>query len=86
MPRLGAPFSPFLGEEGSPTKIDYGKSRGTLIPTSLLEDLLCLKNMYPNWNPGKGNLDYLESGGPAVDVRNPFRTTYETLAYDSIPL
>ena len=32
------PFSPFLGE-GSPTKIDYRKV-GTLIPTSLLEDLV----------------------------------------------
>ena len=32
------PFYPFLGE-GSPTKIDYRK-KGTLIPTSLLEDLV----------------------------------------------
>ena len=32
------PFYPFLGE-GSPTKIDYRK-RGTLILTSLLEDLV----------------------------------------------
>ena len=31
------PFYPFLGE-GSPTKIDYRK-KGTLILTSLLEDL-----------------------------------------------
>ena len=32
------PFHPFLGE-GSPTKIDYRKTVGTLIRTSLLEDL-----------------------------------------------
>ena len=32
------PFYPFLAE-GSPTKIDYRK-KGTLIPTSLLEDLV----------------------------------------------
>ena len=32
------PFYPFLGE-GSPTKIDYRKKSGTLILTSLLEDL-----------------------------------------------
>ena len=32
------PFSSFLGE-GSPTKINYRK-KGTLIPTSLLEDLV----------------------------------------------
>ena len=31
------PFSPFLGE-GSPTKMDYRK-KGSLILTSLLEDL-----------------------------------------------
>ena len=39
-PPLGPPvvaFYPFLGE-GSPTKLDYRK-RGTLILTSLLEDL-----------------------------------------------
>ena len=34
------PFYPFLGE-GSPTKIDYSK-KGTLILTSLLEDLVTL--------------------------------------------
>ena len=33
------PCYPFLGE-GSPTKIDYRKKVGTLILTSLLEDLL----------------------------------------------
>ena len=32
------PFYPFLGE-GSPTKIDHRKT-GTLIPTSLMEDLV----------------------------------------------
>ena len=32
------PFSPVLGE-GSPTTIDYGE-KGTLIVTSLLEDLV----------------------------------------------
>ena len=32
------PFYPFFGE-GSPTKIDVLKKVGTLIPTSLLEDL-----------------------------------------------
>ena len=40
MGKLGrpvVPFFPFWGE-GSPTKIDYSK-KGTLIPTSLLEDL-----------------------------------------------
>ena len=31
------PFSPFLGE-GSPSKIDF-RQKGTLVPTSLLEDL-----------------------------------------------
>ena len=36
------PFYPFLGE-GYPTKIDYGK-KGTLILTSLLEDLV-----YEHW-------------------------------------
>ena len=35
------PFHPFL-EEGSPTNIDYRK-KGTLIPTSLLEDLAEIK-------------------------------------------
>ena len=34
------PFYPFWGE-GSPTKIDYSK-KGTLIRTSLLEDLVVL--------------------------------------------
>ena len=33
------PFYPFLGQ-GSPTKIDYRTRTGTLIPTSLLEDLV----------------------------------------------
>ena len=33
---------PFLGE-GSPTKIDYRKKSGTLILTSLLEDLVVLR-------------------------------------------
>ena len=40
---LGPParctFSPFFGWEGSPTKIDYKKKVGSLILTSLLEDL-----------------------------------------------
>ena len=31
----------FFGWEGSPTKIDY-REKGTLIPTSLLEDLVSL--------------------------------------------
>ena len=35
------PFYPFLGE-GSPTKIDYRKTVGTLMLTSLLEDLAYL--------------------------------------------
>ena len=38
---LGPPVVPFLTPllgEGSPTKVDYRK-KGTLIPTSLLEDL-----------------------------------------------
>ena len=35
------PFYPILGE-GSPTKIDYRKKSGTLILTSLLEDLVVL--------------------------------------------
>ena len=33
------PFCPFLGE-GSPTKIDYRNKSGTLILSSLLEDLV----------------------------------------------
>ena len=34
------PFSPLFGWEGFPTKIDYRKKSGTLILTSLLEDLV----------------------------------------------
>ena len=37
-PQLGALFNPFFGGEASPTEIDYRK-KGTLILTSLLEDL-----------------------------------------------
>ena len=40
---LGVPVAPFLGE-GSPTKIDYRrKKNGTLILTSLLEDLVVVE-------------------------------------------
>ena len=35
------PFYPLLGE-GAPTKMDYRKKVGTLILTSLLEDLVTL--------------------------------------------
>ena len=41
VPQLGALSHTLFGWEGSPTKIDYRKKRknGTLILTSLLEDL-----------------------------------------------
>ena len=37
-PWLGPPFSLLFFREGSPTRIDYSK-KGTLIRTSLVEDL-----------------------------------------------
>ena len=40
-PSLGVLLPTFLGE-GSPTKIDYRKKVGTLIRTSLLEDLVSI--------------------------------------------
>ena len=64
------PFYPFFGE-GSPTKIDYSK-KGTLIATSLLDDLdelvdakwLWVKNRYPN-----GTLLIKWKHGPKPAVR-----------------
>ena len=38
------PFDSFLGE-GSPNKIDYRQKRGTLTRTSLLEDLVCFRQV-----------------------------------------
>ena len=49
---LGPPVVPFLtpffGWEGSSTKIDYSKKVGTLILTSLPEDLVSFSNRLPN--------------------------------------
>ena len=48
------PFYPFVGE-GSPTKIDYRKTKGfTLILTSLLEKLL--GRIWAFWNSDAGDL------------------------------
>ena len=63
------PFYPFLGEEGSPTKIDYSK-KGTLILTSLLEDLVPFPLPFLFWcSPRSTSM----SLGPAASpVTTPF--------------
>ena len=61
-PPTRCPFLPIFFGEGSPTKIDYRNKSGTLILTSLLEDLVLL-------NPTQGTLNRHILGPP---TRCPF--------------
>ena len=54
---------PLFWGEGSPTKIDYRK-KGTLIPTSLLEDLVLVLSNQPN----RGTEPQKETSRPHVSL------------------
>ena len=65
VPQLGALVA-FFGWEGSETKTDYRKKKGTLILTSLLEDLVAFVCI---WRPGGSlSLKCRKPRWPSVDM------------------
>ena len=57
------PLLPFFGWEGSPSKIDFRKTSGTLVLTSLLEDRAGMATGKPVSEDGGGGLR-LRDGPP----------------------
>ena len=67
--QLGALFNPFLGWEGSPTKIDK-KKWGSLIPTSLLEDLVKVDSYLQKHFSGNSSREKLPVFQPSYGQRS----------------